>query len=162
MHTREQSADMNIVGVITQGVPKTHASSIIDHTTLVSKAKRDVTCFKQYIIGIVCIQYRNDFIISLRTRTHSRECVTYEHTHTCAISGRVCVCEWRLRMFTTALWPAVDHFCALLRHHSLQYQFPRLYMQSILLALTFLFGITALFSELVTIIAHFTSRPLLN
>lgn len=33
-------------------------------------------------------------------------------------------------MFTTALWPAVDHFGTQLRHHSLQEQFPRLNRQA--------------------------------
>lgn len=46
MHTREQSDDMNIITAITQGVPTT--ASIIDYTTLDSKAKRDATIFGHY------------------------------------------------------------------------------------------------------------------
>lgn len=88
MHTREQSDDMNIITAITQGLRTKLQTSIIDRTTLVSKSKRDATVLAQYI-GIERIQYRNDFIISLRTRTYSRVCDARAHSHTHNIRSRL-------------------------------------------------------------------------
>lgn len=154
MHTRGQSGDTNIITAITQGFRTTVTWSIIDHTTLASKSKGDGTIFKQYI-GFEHIQYRNDFIISLRTRTHSRDCDVRAHSHMLNIRPR--------------LWMTLTHvyYRSVAACRSFRYDitssfitvpiFTSVDREPMLLALTFLYSFIGFFSDTVISIAHFTA-----